>query len=109
MQYSKHAQERLAERFPEMMEPGVAPVVCIHRAFQGAKLERGFLNDTRRIVWMLEKYGDFNYNYYVKGDIVFVTRDEVVVTVINRNDMGMQKMLGPTSHNRFRKKQKCSP
>lgn len=107
MGYTNHAVDRFVERFPELLEAGVHPKVCIHRAFQGASLERGFMNDTRRIVWMLEKYGDFNYDYYVKGNIVFVTRDGTVITVMNRNDVGMQNMFGPTSQPRFRKKSTC--
>lgn len=102
--YTRHAQERLAQRFPEAMSQGVSPKVCIHRAFQGATLERGFLNDTRRIVWMLEKYGDFNYDYYLKGKMVFVTKNSVVITVIHRDDIGMQRMFGPSKPTRFRKK-----
>jgi hypothetical protein len=102
--YTNHAVERFSQRFPELLVEGVSPKVCLHRAFQGATLERGFMNDSRRIVWMLENYGDFNFDYYVKGDVVFVTRDERVITVINRNDTGMQKLFGPTHQPRFRKR-----
>lgn len=102
--YTKHAQERLAQRFPEMVVQGVSPKVCLHRAFQGATLERGFLNDTRRIVWMIEKYGDFNFEYFIKGKMVFVTRNSTVITVIHRDDMGMQRLFGAKAQPRFRKK-----
>lgn len=105
--YSKHAVERFTERFPESVPVGVPAKVAMHRAFQGATLERGFMNDTRRLVHMLEKYGDFNFDYFLKENMVFVTRDGVVITVMNREDMGMQKMFGPTTQSRFRRKQKC--
>lgn len=104
MGYTRHAVERFTERFPERLEAGVSPKVCLHRAFQGASLERGFMNDSRRIVWMLEKFGDFNYDYYVKDDIVFVTREGSCITVMNRHDMGMQRMLGEKAQPRFRRK-----
>lgn len=104
MHYSRHAVERFVERFPEAVEKGVPTKVCMHRAFQGASLERGFMNDTRRIVWMLEKYGDFNYDYYLKGKMVFLTKDDTVLTVINRDDVGMQKLFGQKAQPRFRKK-----
>lgn len=104
MGYTTHAVERFVERFPDRLEAGVPPKVSLHRAFQGASLERGFMNDSRRIVWMLEKYGDFNYNYYVKDEIVFVTREGSCITVMHRDDMGMQRMLGPKHQPRFRKK-----
>ena len=104
MGYTNHAVARFVERFPERLEAGVAPKVCLHRTFQGASLERGFLNDTRRIVWMIEKYGDFNYDYYVKDKMVFVTSNDSVITVIHRDDMGMQRLLGSKDQPRFRKK-----
>jgi hypothetical protein len=104
LHYTKHAVDRFIERFPELIQAGVSAKVCLHRAFQGASLERGFMNDARFIVMMLEKYNDFNYDYYVKGDIVFACREGSVLTVMNRGDFGMQKLLGPKSHSRFRKK-----
>ena len=64
--YTNHAVERFVERFPDLLQAGVAPKVSLHRAMQGASHERGFMNDSRRIVWMLEKYGDFNFEYYLK-------------------------------------------
>lgn len=105
--YSRHAVERFEQRFPEHIESGVPTRVALHRAFQGAKLERGFMNDTSRLVYMLEKYGDFNFDYYLNDEMVFVTRDGVVITVMNRDDMGMQRMFGSRTQSRFRKKQRC--
>lgn len=104
LDYTKHAVDRFIERFPERIQAGVSAKVCLHRAMQGATLERGFMNDSRRIVWMLDKYGDFNYDYYVKEDMVFACREGRVLTVMNRDDFGMQKMFGPRSQPRFRKK-----
>lgn len=102
--YSKHAVERLKERFPHLLQPGMPPKVILHRLMSKATRERGFMNDTRRIVWMLEKYGDWNYDYYVNGDVVLLTREGVVITLINRGDMGMSKLLGAKAQPRFRKK-----
>lgn len=102
--YSKHAVDRLKERFPNLLEANVHPKVVLHRLMSSATRERSFMNDTRRIVWMLEKYGDWNYDYYVNGDVVFVTREGMVVTLINRGDMGMTKLLGSKTTSRFRKK-----
>ena len=94
MRYTAHAVQRFVERFPERLESGVAPKVCLHRAFQGASLERGFLNDTRRLVYMMDKYGDFNFDFYIKDDIVFVVRDDTLITVISRDGMGVTQMFG---------------
>lgn len=105
MSYTKHAVKRLAERFPETQVEGVHPLVCMNRAFQGATLERGFLNNSKLIVKMLEERGDFDYDYFVKGNIVFVTTKGTVVTVIDRGDNGMQNIFGDkTNNSRFRKK-----
>lgn len=103
MRVSDHAAERFKERFPELIDFGDTKARITY-LMQGATLERGFLNDTRLIVWMLEKYGDFNFDYYMKSKIVFVTRGGVVITVIHRDDMGMQKRFGPSVQPRFRKK-----
>ena len=107
MDYSRHAVERFSERFPDLVPAGISAKVAMHRAFQGASLERGFMNDTRRLVIMLEKYGDFNFDYYLKDKMVFVTRDGVVITVMHRDDLGMQRMFGASTQSRFRKKVRC--
>ena len=103
MRFTDHAVQRFKERFPELQVEGDTRE-RMHYLIQGATLERGFLNDTRLIVWMLEKYNDFNFDYYLKGKIVWVTRGGVVITVIHRDDMGMQKRFGPSVQPRFRKK-----
>lgn len=102
--YTKHAKERLAQRFPEVMLPGMPPDVSMHRAFSAATLERRMLNDSNFIVKMIEERGDFDYDFYVNGDIVFVVTHNVMVTVMDRRNKGMKKMVGPSRTNRFRKK-----
>jgi hypothetical protein len=104
LDYTRHAVERFEERFPELKDEGVHAKVALHRAFQGATRDRSFLNDTRRIAFMVDKYGDFNYDFYIKGKVVFVVRDERCITVIHRDDTGMTKMFGTSSPSRFRKK-----
>lgn len=101
---TNHARDRFAERFPGSIKTGESVDICINRAISRATLERGFMNDTRRIVWMLEKYGDFNFDYYVNDEMVFVTKDGVIITIMNRNDIGMQQMFGSRAQGRFRKK-----
>lgn len=104
MRWTKHAEERFEERFPEMWSANMTRYQNLDAAFKGATLERGFMNDSRRIVWMLDKYGDFNYDYYLKGNAVFITRNNSIITVINRKDSGMQKLFGSPVQPRFRKK-----
>lgn len=103
-EFSQHALVRFRERFPKRLISGVSTRQSAHAAAKGATLERGFLNDSRRIVWMLEKYGDFNYDYYLKDDVVYVCKSNVVITVMNRDDSGMVKQFGPKTQPRFRKK-----
>ena len=102
--YTKHAVQRFTQRFPHLVEKGTAPIVCLHRAFQDARPDRSFLNNSRRIVWMVENYGDFNFDYFINGEVVFVARDQTLITVIHRDDDGMQRLFGSKEQPRFRKK-----
>lgn len=104
MRWTKHAEERFEERFPELWSPNMTRYQNLDAAFKGATLERGFMNDSRRIVWMLEKFNDFNFDYYLKGKVVFITRNNSIITVINRDDSGMQKIFGSSVQPRYKKK-----
>lgn len=102
--YTKHAVERLKERFPDRLEEGVHPLVMMNRLFSKATRDRSFINNSKMIVKMLMEKGDFNYDYYVNGDIVFVVTNDTVVTVIDRGDSGMRNVLGAKTTSRFRKR-----
>ena len=102
--FTKHSQERFEERFPELLKKESSLIETMRDTLGKATHERGFMNDTRRLVWMLEKYGDFNYDYYLADKVVFVCRDDRIITVIHRDDFGMQKMFGSTKVSRFRKR-----
>lgn len=97
--YTNHAVDRFKERFPALMEKGVHVKVTLHRLMQSATRERASSNDSRRLVYMMEKYGDWNFDYFVSGDVVFVAREDRVVTVIDRHDGGMKKLLGSNKPN----------
>ena len=101
---TKHAQERYRERFPERIPQNRHIVGHILDEVKAAKVDRAFLNDSNRIVWLIEKYGDFNHNVLVNDAVVFIVRDDRVITVIDRNDRGMQRMVGPATTSRFRKR-----
>lgn len=101
--YTNHAVDRFKERFPHLQVKGQSPLVTFHRVFTGAKLDRSFLNDTKRLVYMMEKYGDYDQNYYVNGDIVFVTKQRTVITVMDRHDGYMKKLFGDKTQGRFRR------
>lgn len=99
---TNHARSRFMERFKIDKKQNVDAL--IHESIKSATLERGFMNDTQRMVWMLEKYGDFKFDYYVNAEMVFVTKNKTIITIINRNDSGMRNMFGSKSQGRFRKK-----
>lgn len=101
--FTRHAQERFGERFPELLKPGFTLTKVMSDTLSKATLERGFLNNTQRLVWMLEKHGDYNFDFWLADKVVFCCREGRVITVIHRDDMGMKKMFGGTNSG-FRKK-----
>jgi hypothetical protein len=104
LRFSSHAIERFKERFPDLIGKDESVNLAARRSFEGATLDKSFLNDSRRIVYMMETYGDYNYDFYIKGKVVFVVRDNTCITVIPRNGTGMVKMFGDVKPCRFRKK-----
>lgn len=85
MNWTKHALERFTTRFPKLIEAGVSPVVCMFRVFKEAKPDNRFRNNTAYLVYLSEKYGDFDFEFLVNGDVAFICRGNTIVTVINRN------------------------
>lgn len=104
-EFTRHAQDRFKERFSGLIPEGVHVKVVMNRLITSAKRERHFLNNSNFIVQLLEEKGDFDCDFYVHGDVVFVVSNRtVVMTVMDRNYNSMNRIMGPTNHSRFRKK-----
>lgn len=91
---SKHAVERLVERNEKFAKSLTAPYQATSAAYRyiaDAVEERSFLNDTRFMVMVHERYGfDKQYAMFVKDNSIFVGIVEpdvcTIVTVLNRNE-----------------------
>lgn len=86
MIYSKHAIERLKERFPYEFDGRQSDRDTFHRIFEQATLDGRFLNNTRFMVYLMEKYGDCDRQFYTYNNAVFVVKhNKVVVTVVDHH------------------------
>ena len=97
---SKHAIDRLRERFPEQKEwlqyydkinENALRVKARYEFMQGAKEEKAFLNDTRFMMGIYDRYGyDRHYRIFVKDGIILIgvegTDGNVIATAIPKNE-----------------------
>ncbi len=81
MDYSKHAINRLKERFSHHLVPNQHARVTMHQLFSKAKETRRFFNDSSYMVYVMDRYGDTNVKFFEYEDIIFLVREELVVTV----------------------------
>ena len=110
MIFSKHAQERLVERFPQTLKISGNPLIRIQQAFAGATPDRSFKNNTAYLAFLVDRYGDCDYQFFVKGQIVFMCKDETVVTVLDRDESRTAKLFGTSAApSGFRKKKAVTP
>ena len=85
MHYTRHATKRFVERFPKLCY-NATPFDAINNCFKGASLNKSTKNNTAYMVFLYERYGDNNFDFYENGDVLFICKGGMVVTVLNRND-----------------------
>lgn len=95
LSYTNHAILQFEKRFPEQLKDGVDNRTAFDRAFRCAKEERSIKNDTRMLVYLLDRYGDTDAEYRVNGDMLFIIRGPLVVTVIDRSKEFYQGSRSP--------------
>lgn len=94
---TKHARNRLRERFPEVMGPIDAEeqtalrVKKMYELLYNATSEKRFLNDTRFMQYIHERYGyEKAYKFFANGNILFIgvvtPNTKYIATVLSRND-----------------------
>jgi Ca2+-binding EF-hand superfamily protein len=86
MNYTKHAIERFKTRFPELRKKDQHDKVTFHQLFTAAKETKRFINNTEFLVYLIERYGDYNNKYFENGDMIFVVVNDLVVTVMNADE-----------------------
>lgn len=85
MQYTKHAMTRLQERFSHHLVPNQHILITINHLFNKAVETKRFFNNTKYMVYVMERYGDLNIKYFEYEDIVFVVRNDIIMTVFDSN------------------------
>lgn len=84
MHYTRHAQKRFAERFPKLVK--TTALEAIDTCFKAATPNKSTRNNTAYMVFLHERYGDFNVEFFENGPVLFICRGGLVMTVIDRND-----------------------
>lgn len=107
LSYTNHAILQFEKRFPEQLKDGVDNRTAFDRAFRCAKEERSIKNDTRMLVYLLDRYGDVDAEYRVNGNMLFIIRGTLVVTVVDRSKdfyMGVKSAYRKGDTSGFRKR-----
>lgn len=107
LSYTNHAILQFEKRFPEQLKDGVDARLAFDRAFRCAKEEKSIKNDTRMMVYLLDKYGDMDAEYRANGNMLFIIRGSLVVTVVDRSDnfyQGTKSAYRKGDSSGFRKK-----
>lgn len=103
---TKHAQQRIRERFPHAMEEVdflPTPADRLRKMYEflwNATLENRVINDTLFMQYIQDKYGyDKSFRFFANQDMLFIgvvaTNGNFIVTVVNRNDY-VSRYLRPT-------------
>lgn len=110
---TKHAQDRIRERFPDAMrevelEPiGMMRVRKMYEFLWNSKIEKRSINDTRFMQFIHEKYGfDKKFRFFANQDMLFIgvisPEGNSIVTVVDRCNF-VSRHLRPTEK-QFQKK-----
>lgn len=96
--FSKHAKARFRQRFSNLIVDNDI-TKTIARLISRAKPDRTFVNNTEFMVHMWETHGYDPVEFLVLDQTVFVTKQDVLVTVYDRRD----SLFGASS-SRFKSK-----
>lgn len=95
--FSRHAQDRLRERFPQTMheiefeQSAALRIRKMHELLWNSTIENRIINDTMFMQYLHEKYGyDKTMKFFANNNILFIgimaSDANVIVTVVNRDD-----------------------
>lgn len=85
--FTRHAIERFEERFGHMIEKGASTTQALAGVFYNSEVDRSFLNNTKLMVSLGERYGyDKPFEIRVADDIVFICRQRSLITLYNRHN-----------------------
>jgi hypothetical protein len=69
-----------------------AVFVAFDDMYRNAKEDGRLKNNTKYMVYLMERYGDFDFEYRVNGRVLFICRNNTVITVLDT------EMRGSTAH-----------
>lgn len=86
MEFTRHALQRFTERFRHLHQNNVSHDFTMRDYFRVATIDKSFKNNTAYMVYLLEKYGHNDFEFRVHGDILFICKSKLVITIVDRND-----------------------
>lgn len=102
---TKHAQDRIRERFPDAVEElkkcqNLREEEQMMKQFlRNADPVNSLINDTVFMQYLYEEYGyDTRYRFFANKDMLFIGVEDshrVIVTVVNRNTYGHRHVRAP--------------
>lgn len=84
--FTQHAKDKFKERFPcrvEAEEKNVILALC--RTYYKSAVDNGIKNDTHFMTYIYEKHGYDDYLFSIFEDVIFVVKNECLVTVLPNN------------------------
>lgn len=81
--FSTHAIERYKERFKRIVR-GREALPMLEKEWESSELDSSIINNTKYITYCYEKYGYKPMQFYKNKRVVFLVRDNCVVTVFER-------------------------
>ena len=98
--FTKHAKTRFLERFWNKLPRRTDVMDYLNSAIENSTEERSFLNNTNYMTYVYEKYGYRQYKFLRYEEMLFLTIDNAVVTILEANRFPI------SIHKKYKKEQK---
>lgn len=94
--FTTHAVARFKERFPKKLQGDVPAMKVLSTEFYTKAVpNKTFLNNSRFMTHLYSRYGcKHEFDFRVSDDVVFVCREQRLVTVYSRRDSMFSKSVG---------------
>lgn len=104
IRFSDHAKKRFRERFNETIEEydnNLCLALC--KTYYNSNINNSIKNDTMFMTYIYEKHGYDEYLFSIFDTIIFVVKNETLVTVLPTESYAGQRLS--IGNSGFRKKQ----
>lgn len=83
VKFSEHSKQRFAERFPlKVREHDGNRILAMCVAYYNSKVDNSIKNDTMFMTRIYEDHGYADFTISVNEDIVFIIKNETLITVL---------------------------